>query len=51
GGWDHVTVRGNAMEAPRIMMPSLTDNAGNQMATRPPQTSNHPEINGNPVGC
>ncbi|KAI2658557.1 Tectonin beta-propeller repeat-containing protein 1 [Labeo rohita] len=51
GGWDHVTVRGNAMEAARIMMPSLTDNASNQTAARPPQTSNHPEMNGNPVGC
>uniref|UniRef100_A0A8C1WWV2 Tectonin beta-propeller repeat-containing protein 1 n=1 Tax=Cyprinus carpio TaxID=7962 RepID=A0A8C1WWV2_CYPCA len=48
GGWDHITVRGNAMEAPRIVMPSLTDN---QTATRPLQTSNQPEMNGNPVGC
>ncbi|XP_061912062.1 tectonin beta-propeller repeat-containing protein 1 [Entelurus aequoreus] len=24
GGWDHVTVRGNAMEPPRICLPSLT---------------------------
>uniref|UniRef100_A0A672KVJ6 Tectonin beta-propeller repeat-containing protein 1 n=1 Tax=Sinocyclocheilus grahami TaxID=75366 RepID=A0A672KVJ6_SINGR len=48
GGWDHITVRGNAMEAPRILMPSLTDN---QTATRPLQTSNQPEMNGNPVGC
>lgn len=25
GGWDHVTVRGNSMEPPRIRLPSLTD--------------------------
>uniref|UniRef100_A0A671MZE4 Tectonin beta-propeller repeat-containing protein 1 n=1 Tax=Sinocyclocheilus anshuiensis TaxID=1608454 RepID=A0A671MZE4_9TELE len=51
GGWDHITVRGNAMEAPRILMPSLTDNGSNQTAARPLQTSNQPEMNGNPVGC
>ncbi|KAF4106692.1 tectonin beta-propeller repeat-containing protein 1 [Onychostoma macrolepis] len=48
GGWDHITVRGNALEAPRILMPSLTDN---HTATRPLLTSNQPEMNGNPVGC
>lgn len=52
GGWDHITVRGNAMEAPRILMPSLTDNGSNRTATRSPlQTSDQPEMNGNPVGC
>ncbi|ROL48460.1 Tectonin beta-propeller repeat-containing protein 1 [Anabarilius grahami] len=52
GGWDHITVRGNSMEAPRILMPSLTDNGSNQTATRRPlRTSNQPEMNGNPVGC
>ncbi|XP_048027605.1 tectonin beta-propeller repeat-containing protein 1 [Megalobrama amblycephala] len=52
GGWDHITVRGNSMEAPRIMMPTLTDNGSNQTATRSPlRTSNQPEMNGNPVGC
>ncbi|KAK9965460.1 hypothetical protein ABG768_004551 [Culter alburnus] len=52
GGWDHITVRGNSMEAPRILMPSLTDNGSNQTATRSPlRTSNQPEMNGNPVGC
>ncbi|CAM4709154.1 unnamed protein product [Leuciscus chuanchicus] len=52
GGWDHITVRGNAMEAPRILMPSLTDNGSNRTATRSPlQTSDRPEMNGNPVGC
>ncbi|XP_051529764.1 tectonin beta-propeller repeat-containing protein 1 isoform X1 [Myxocyprinus asiaticus] len=51
GGWDHITVRGNAMEAPRIQMPSLTDNSSYQTAARNPlQTSNKPEMNGNPVG-
>ncbi|CAB1338307.1 unnamed protein product, partial [Coregonus sp. 'balchen'] len=24
GGWDHITVRGNSIEAPRVRMPSLT---------------------------
>ncbi|KAK7122830.1 hypothetical protein R3I94_019817 [Phoxinus phoxinus] len=52
GGWDHITVRGNATEAPRILMPSLTDNGSNRTATRSPlQTSDRPEMNGNPVGC
>uniref|UniRef100_A0A8C1JFW6 Tectonin beta-propeller repeat-containing protein 1 n=1 Tax=Cyprinus carpio TaxID=7962 RepID=A0A8C1JFW6_CYPCA len=51
GGWDHITVRGNAMDAPRILMPSLTENSSNQTAARPLQTSNQPEMNGNPVGC
>lgn len=52
GGWDHITVRGNAMEAPRIQMPSLTDNSSQQTSGRGPvQTRNQPEMNGNPVGC
>ncbi|XP_051958981.1 tectonin beta-propeller repeat-containing protein 1-like [Xyrauchen texanus] len=52
GGWDHITVRGNAMEAPRIQMPSLTDSSGKQTAAHNPlQTNNQPEMNGNPVGC
>ncbi|KAI3365576.1 hypothetical protein L3Q82_010660, partial [Scortum barcoo] len=25
GGWDHITVRGNSMEPPRIRLPSITD--------------------------
>ncbi|XP_077057240.1 tectonin beta-propeller repeat-containing protein 1 isoform X2 [Siphateles boraxobius] len=51
GGWDHITVRGNAMEAPRILMPSLTDNGSNRMATCSPLQTSQPEMNGNPVGC
>ncbi|XP_039544044.1 tectonin beta-propeller repeat-containing protein 1 [Pimephales promelas] len=52
GGWDHITVRGNAIEAPRILMSSLTDNGSNRTATRSPlQTGDQPEMNGNPVGC
>ncbi|XP_055031440.2 tectonin beta-propeller repeat-containing protein 1 [Misgurnus anguillicaudatus] len=52
GGWDHITVRANAMEAPRIQMPSLTNNSINHTTGRGPlQSSNQPEMNGNPVGC
>ncbi|XP_030630072.1 tectonin beta-propeller repeat-containing protein 1 [Chanos chanos] len=51
GGWDHVTVRANAMEAPRISMPSLTDNANNRTAPRSPApVRNQPEMNGNALG-
>ncbi|KAI4880499.1 hypothetical protein NFI96_012340 [Prochilodus magdalenae] len=52
GGWDHITVRGNTVEAPRIRMPSLTDNSNNGTASRSPLSSREqPEMNGNVVGC
>ncbi|XP_065098619.1 tectonin beta-propeller repeat-containing protein 1 [Paramisgurnus dabryanus] len=52
GGWDHITVRANAMEAPRIQMPSLTNNSINHTTGRGPlQSSNQPEMNGNLAGC
>ncbi|XP_049320791.1 tectonin beta-propeller repeat-containing protein 1 isoform X2 [Astyanax mexicanus] len=48
GGWDHITVRGNAMEAPRIRMPSLTDNGNNATGPRSPLLSRGTsELNGN----
>ncbi|XP_056627242.1 tectonin beta-propeller repeat-containing protein 1 [Triplophysa dalaica] len=48
GGWDHITIRGNAVEAPRIKMPPLTENSSHQISGSL-QTRNQPEINGNPV--
>uniref|UniRef100_A0A6Q2ZQ45 Tectonin beta-propeller repeat-containing protein 1 n=1 Tax=Esox lucius TaxID=8010 RepID=A0A6Q2ZQ45_ESOLU len=51
GGWDHITVRGNNIEAPRVRMPSLTD------ALRPPSTLAARPLpagnteNGNAVQC
>lgn len=44
GGWDHVTVRGNSIEPPRL--PSLTD-----ASAPPPQTGRSSEANGSAVGC
>lgn len=48
GGWDHITVRGNALEAPRILMPSLND-SGKSHTT--PHGLQPAEMNGNTVGC
>ncbi|XP_017339163.1 tectonin beta-propeller repeat-containing protein 1 [Ictalurus punctatus] len=47
GGWDHITVRGNALEAPRILMPSLTDSGNSRVM---PHGLQPPEMNGNTVG-
>lgn len=50
GGWDHVTVRGNTTEAPRVRMPSLTDPT--LPAPRSPLLLRGlGEVNGNAVGC
>eukprot|EP00064_Thunnus_orientalis_P003678 superscaffoldBa00000311_g3689 len=49
GGWDHVTVRGNAMEPPRVRLPSLTDPSAS--APRSPLPIRNTEVNGNAVGC
>ncbi|KAM4623995.1 tectonin beta-propeller repeat-containing protein 1 [Polymixia lowei] len=50
GGWDHVSVRGNSMEPPRVRMPSLT-----ALSVPPPRSQlpvrNQEELNGNAVGC
>ncbi|XP_046888436.1 tectonin beta-propeller repeat-containing protein 1 [Hypomesus transpacificus] len=49
GGWDHITVRANAMEPPNIRMPSLTDPA--LPAPRGPLSlCNVGEVNGNALG-
>ncbi|KAL3051202.1 hypothetical protein OYC64_001469 [Pagothenia borchgrevinki] len=45
GGWDHITVRGNCMEPPRIRLPSLGGLAS--QSSFPVST----EANGNAVGC
>ncbi|KAG7226428.1 hypothetical protein INR49_013840 [Caranx melampygus] len=49
GGWDHITVRGNSMEPPRIRLPSLTDPS--TPAPRSPLPVRNTEVNGNAVGC
>uniref|UniRef100_A0A3Q1FYR3 Tectonin beta-propeller repeat-containing protein 1 n=1 Tax=Acanthochromis polyacanthus TaxID=80966 RepID=A0A3Q1FYR3_9TELE len=41
GGWDHVTVRGNSVEPPRLRLPSLTD-----PSTRSPVPVRNTEVNG-----
>ncbi|XP_031699967.1 tectonin beta-propeller repeat-containing protein 1 [Anarrhichthys ocellatus] len=46
GGWDHITVRGNSMEPPRIHLPSLT-----VPAPQSPLPVRNTEVNGNAVGC
>ncbi|XP_047465062.1 tectonin beta-propeller repeat-containing protein 1 [Mugil cephalus] len=46
GGWDHITVRGNSVEPPRIRLPSLTD-----PSPRSPLPARSSEANGNAVGC
>ncbi|KAI4807376.1 hypothetical protein KUCAC02_027186 [Chaenocephalus aceratus] len=45
GGWDHITVRGNCMEPPRIRLPSLGGPAS--QSSCPVST----EANGNAVEC
>uniref|UniRef100_A0A673W607 Tectonin beta-propeller repeat-containing protein 1 n=1 Tax=Salmo trutta TaxID=8032 RepID=A0A673W607_SALTR len=52
GGWDHITVRGNSIEAPRVRMPSLTPS----LTGPPPPRSLLPVMitemeNGNAVRC
>uniref|UniRef100_UPI003AAB4975 tectonin beta-propeller repeat-containing protein 1-like n=1 Tax=Centroberyx gerrardi TaxID=166262 RepID=UPI003AAB4975 len=47
GGWDHITVRGNSTEPPRVRLPSLTDPS----APRSPLPVRNMEVNGNAVGC
>uniref|UniRef100_A0A3B4TLW8 Tectonin beta-propeller repeat-containing protein 1 n=1 Tax=Seriola dumerili TaxID=41447 RepID=A0A3B4TLW8_SERDU len=49
GGWDHITIRGNSMEPPRIRLPSLTDPSA--PAPRSPLLVRNTEVNGNAVGC
>ncbi|XP_044034738.1 tectonin beta-propeller repeat-containing protein 1 isoform X2 [Siniperca chuatsi] len=49
GGWDHITVRGNSMEPPRICLPSLTDRS--TPAPRSPLPVRNTEVNGDAVGC
>uniref|UniRef100_A0A8D0D2E9 Tectonin beta-propeller repeat-containing protein 1 n=1 Tax=Sander lucioperca TaxID=283035 RepID=A0A8D0D2E9_SANLU len=46
GGWDHITVRGNSMEPPRIHLPSLT-----APAPQSPLPVRNKEVNGDAVGC
>ncbi|XP_029311821.1 LOW QUALITY PROTEIN: tectonin beta-propeller repeat-containing protein 1 [Cottoperca gobio] len=46
GGWDHITVRGNCMEPPRVHLPSLT-----APASQSPLPVRNTEVNGNAVGC
>uniref|UniRef100_A0A087Y5C9 Tectonin beta-propeller repeat-containing protein 1 n=1 Tax=Poecilia formosa TaxID=48698 RepID=A0A087Y5C9_POEFO len=36
GGWDHITVRGNSMEPPRICLPSMTEPLPRAAHTPPP---------------
>uniref|UniRef100_A0A3P9N9S7 Tectonin beta-propeller repeat-containing protein 1 n=1 Tax=Poecilia reticulata TaxID=8081 RepID=A0A3P9N9S7_POERE len=36
GGWDHITVRGNSMEPPRICLPSMTEPSPRAAHTPPP---------------
>ncbi|XP_034425724.1 tectonin beta-propeller repeat-containing protein 1 isoform X1 [Hippoglossus hippoglossus] len=49
GGWDHITVRGNSLEAPRIRLPSLT--CESSPAPQSPLLVGSGEVNGNAVGC
>ncbi|KAA8581780.1 hypothetical protein FQN60_003361 [Etheostoma spectabile] len=46
GGWDHITVRGNSMEPPRIRLPSLT-----APAPQSPLPVSNMKVNGDAVGC
>uniref|UniRef100_A0A3P8U2J2 Tectonin beta-propeller repeat-containing protein 1 n=1 Tax=Amphiprion percula TaxID=161767 RepID=A0A3P8U2J2_AMPPE len=41
GGWDHITVRGNSVEPPRLRLPSLTD-----PSSRNPVPVRNTEVNG-----
>ncbi|KAM3591466.1 uncharacterized protein V6R79_002350 [Siganus canaliculatus] len=43
GGWDHITVRGNSMEPPKVRLPSLTDPSG--LAPRSPLPVRNTEDN------
>uniref|UniRef100_A0A3Q3JWM7 Tectonin beta-propeller repeat-containing protein 1 n=1 Tax=Monopterus albus TaxID=43700 RepID=A0A3Q3JWM7_MONAL len=47
GGWDHITVRGNSMEPPRICLPSLIEPSFS-WSPLPVRTT---EANGSAVGC
>ncbi|XP_041830326.1 tectonin beta-propeller repeat-containing protein 1 [Melanotaenia boesemani] len=49
GGWDHITVRGNSMEPPRIRLPSLTEPSG--PAPHSPLPVRNSDVNGSAVGC
>ncbi|AWP17426.1 putative tectonin beta-propeller repeat-containing protein 1 isoform 2 [Scophthalmus maximus] len=49
GGWDHVTVRGNSLEPPRIHLPSLTGPSSPAPRSLLPVRSG--EANGNAAGC
>lgn len=59
GGWDHITVRGNSIEAPRVRMPSLTPSLTSSLTDPlrpPPPRSLLPVMitemeNGNAVRC
>ncbi|CAL8302159.1 unnamed protein product [Lota lota] len=50
GGWDHVSIRGNSMDPPRISLPSLTDQS---LPARgiPNPTHNLEGANGSAWGC
>ncbi|XP_056153261.1 tectonin beta-propeller repeat-containing protein 1 [Lampris incognitus] len=50
GGWDHITIRGNSMEPPRVHMQSLTEPSLSAPWRLLP-TRNQPEVNDNTVGC
>ncbi|KAM6896895.1 tectonin beta-propeller repeat-containing protein 1 [Xenentodon cancila] len=49
GGWDHITVRGNSMEPPRIHLSSLMETSA--PGRRSPVPVRSPELNGAAVGC
>ncbi|XP_029953722.1 tectonin beta-propeller repeat-containing protein 1 [Salarias fasciatus] len=49
GGWDHITVRGNAMEPARLRLPSLT--GPSSLVPPGPPAVTDPEANGAAVGC
>uniref|UniRef100_A0A665WNG2 Tectonin beta-propeller repeat-containing protein 1 n=1 Tax=Echeneis naucrates TaxID=173247 RepID=A0A665WNG2_ECHNA len=49
GGWDHITIRGNAMDPPHIRLPSLTNLSAS--APRSPLLVRNTEVNGNAVEC
>ncbi|XP_061088171.1 tectonin beta-propeller repeat-containing protein 1 [Conger conger] len=51
GGWDHITVRGNSLEAVRFSMSALTDSTAGRSAPRSPLALRSQEMNGNAVGC
>lgn len=59
GGWDHVTVRGNAMDPPRFRLPPLTNtmysasqSPGSVVsANQSPGPVRSTEVNGNALGC